>query len=98
MTSHTPPPTAAHSCDFRQPLRAGALRLDCPLCPSLVRPQGSVLDLACGMGRHTRFFSALNHTLTSVDKAPERRGPWRISPRRYRRHRKQRLAADGPQL
>lgn len=37
----------------------------------LVAPQGSVLDLACGMGRHTRFLSALNHTLTSVDKAPE---------------------------
>lgn len=37
----------------------------------LVRPRGQVLDLACGMGRHTRFFSALNHALTSIDKAPE---------------------------
>ena len=37
----------------------------------LVQPQGSVLDLACGMGRHTRFFHASNHALTSVDKAPE---------------------------
>lgn len=37
----------------------------------LVTPQGSVLDLACGMGRHTRFFHASGHALTSVDKAPE---------------------------
>ena len=34
-------------------------------------PIRTVLDLACGMGRHTRFFSALDHKLTSVDKAPE---------------------------
>ncbi|MEG0938177.1 MAG: class I SAM-dependent methyltransferase [Comamonas sp.] len=37
----------------------------------LVRPQGTVLDLACGMGRHTRYFSTSNHVLTSVDKAQE---------------------------
>ena len=37
----------------------------------LVRPQGTVLDLACGMGRHTRYFSASNHALTSVDKSQE---------------------------
>ena len=37
----------------------------------LVRPQGTVLDLACGMGRHTRYFFASNHALTSVDKSQE---------------------------
>lgn len=37
----------------------------------LVRPQGQVLDLACGMGRHTRFFSASKHAVTCVDKSQE---------------------------
>ena len=37
----------------------------------LVRPQGTVLDLACGMGRHTRYFFESNHALTSVDKSQE---------------------------
>ncbi|PIG00054.1 bifunctional 2-polyprenyl-6-hydroxyphenol methylase/3-demethylubiquinol 3-O-methyltransferase UbiG [Comamonas sp. 26] len=37
----------------------------------LLRPQGTVLDLACGMGRHTRYFFEANHALTSVDKSQE---------------------------
>ena len=38
----------------------------------LVRPAGSVLDLACGSGRHSRLFLALGHPVTAVDRAPER--------------------------
>lgn len=37
----------------------------------LVRPQGTVLDVACGSGRHMRWFSELGHTVTGVDRSPE---------------------------
>ncbi|MEG0052332.1 MAG: class I SAM-dependent methyltransferase [Comamonas sp.] len=37
----------------------------------LVRPGGTVLDLACGLGRHTRLFHASNHAVTSVDQSHE---------------------------
>lgn len=33
----------------------------------LVRPSGSVLDVACGNGRHTRFFLARGHEVVAVD-------------------------------
>ena len=33
----------------------------------LVKSQGAVLDVACGRGRHTRWFYEKNHTLTLVD-------------------------------
>ena len=35
----------------------------------LVKPRGVVLDVACGYGRHTRWFYELNHSLVAVDKA-----------------------------
>jgi len=35
----------------------------------LVPAQGRVLDLACGMGRHTRWFLARGHTVTAVDRS-----------------------------
>ena len=35
----------------------------------LVPAGGTVLDVACGYGRHTRFFHASNHAVTSVDSA-----------------------------
>ena len=35
----------------------------------LVRPGGTVLDVACGMGRHLRWFHEQNHAVTGVDKA-----------------------------
>jgi SAM-dependent methyltransferase len=38
----------------------------------LVRPAGPVLDVACGSGRHSRFFLALGHPVTAVDRAPDR--------------------------
>ena len=37
----------------------------------LVRPGGAVLDVACGSGRHMRFFHERNHPVTGVDRAPE---------------------------
>ena len=36
----------------------------------LLAPQGAVLDVACGQGRHMRFFSERNHAVTGVDIAP----------------------------
>lgn len=33
----------------------------------LVRPQGSVLDVACGGGRHCRHFLARGHAVTGID-------------------------------
>jgi SAM-dependent methyltransferase len=35
---------------------------------SLVPPGGRVLDVACGGGRHTRFFLAGGHPVTAVDR------------------------------
>lgn len=35
----------------------------------LVRPGGVVLDVACGYGRHARWFHASNHPLALVDRA-----------------------------
>lgn len=34
----------------------------------LVQPGGTVLDLACGSGRHARHFAALGHTVLAVDR------------------------------
>jgi SAM-dependent methyltransferase len=34
----------------------------------LVKPGGTVLDLACGYGRHTRFFAARGCKVTAVDR------------------------------
>lgn len=34
----------------------------------LVRPGGSVLDVACGYGRHCRLFRKLGHKVTGLDK------------------------------
>ncbi len=37
----------------------------------LVRPGGSVLDVACGHGRHLRWFAQQGHPVTGVDRSPE---------------------------
>ena len=37
----------------------------------LVKPGGSVLDVACGRGRHACWFAALNHPVTVVDRSQE---------------------------
>jgi SAM-dependent methyltransferase len=34
----------------------------------LIAPGGAVLDLACGGGRHARFFLAAGHPVTAVDR------------------------------
>lgn len=33
-------------------------------------PEGQVLDLACGSGRHARLFAALGHPVLAVDRDP----------------------------
>ena len=37
----------------------------------LVPTGGSVLDVACGHGRHMRWFSQRGHAVTGVDRSPE---------------------------
>ena len=37
----------------------------------LVASGGTVLDLACGHGRHVRWFSQRGHPVVAVDRAPE---------------------------
>jgi len=36
----------------------------------LVAPGAAVLDVACGQGRHVRWFAARGHRVTGVDRAP----------------------------
>ena len=65
----------------------------------LVPAGGSVLDLACGQGRHMRWFIERNHPVTGIDKAQEaivsiaylgeaicadiEAGPWPLPGRRF---------------
>jgi len=37
----------------------------------LVAPGGAVLDVACGQGRHLRWFAARGHPVVGVDRDPE---------------------------
>ena len=37
----------------------------------LAKPNGAVLDVACGHGRHAHFFHQLGHPVTAVDRARE---------------------------
>jgi SAM-dependent methyltransferase len=37
----------------------------------LIAPQGTVLDVACGAGRHMRFLAERGHAVTGVDRSPE---------------------------
>ena len=37
----------------------------------LVKPHGSVLDVACGRGRHAKWFYDRNHTVALVDRAQD---------------------------
>ena len=65
----------------------------------LVPAGGEVLDVACGHGRHMRWFASLGHPVTGVDRAPEaidavaslgealladiEKGPWPFSGRAF---------------
>jgi SAM-dependent methyltransferase len=37
----------------------------------LAPPRGTVLDVACGYGRHMRWFAGRGHPVTGVDRAPD---------------------------
>ena len=37
----------------------------------LIRPQGTVLDIACGSGRHMQYLAAQGHTVLGLDRSPE---------------------------
>ena len=37
----------------------------------LVAPGGAVLDVACGYGRHMRWFARRGHPVTGVDRSPD---------------------------
>jgi len=37
----------------------------------LVAPGGTVLDVACGRGRHLRWFAGRGHAVAGVDRDPE---------------------------
>jgi SAM-dependent methyltransferase len=37
----------------------------------LVRPSGSVLDIACGQGRHMQWFADRGHPVLGIDRSPE---------------------------
>jgi SAM-dependent methyltransferase len=37
----------------------------------LVKAHGTVLDLACGHGRHMKWFASQGHSVTGVDRSPE---------------------------
>jgi SAM-dependent methyltransferase len=37
----------------------------------LLAPGGSVLDVACGHGRHLRWFARRGHAVTGIDRSPE---------------------------
>ena len=65
----------------------------------LARAGGTVLDVACGQGRHLRWFAAQGHAVTGVDRSPEahaacagigefvladlENGPWPLDGRRF---------------
>ena len=40
-------------------------------CSELLRPCSTILDLACGSGRHARYLAGKGHDVTALDKNPE---------------------------
>ena len=65
----------------------------------LVPAGGAVLDVACGRGRHMRWFAGLGHSVTGIDRDPEavaaaavlgeaigadiENGPWPLAGRQF---------------
>lgn len=37
-------------------------------CATLIAPGGTVLDIACGTGRHSNMFAATGHKVTAIDR------------------------------
>ena len=46
-------------------------------CSDLLKPCSTILDLACGSGRHTHYLAGKGHHVTALDKNPE--ALWKIS-------------------
>ena len=40
-------------------------------CSDLLKPCSTILDLACGSGRHTHYLAGKGHDVTALDKNPE---------------------------
>ena len=40
-------------------------------CSELLRPGSTILDLACGSGRHANYLAAQGHDITALDKSSE---------------------------
>ena len=40
-------------------------------CSDLLKPCSTILDLACGSGRHTHYLAGKGHNVTALDKNPE---------------------------
>lgn len=57
------PTTACHSLG---PVSDWVLRWS-----HLIPPGGSILDIACGQGRHMKWFAERGHPVTGVDRSPE---------------------------
>ncbi|MBL8329851.1 MAG: class I SAM-dependent methyltransferase [Rubrivivax sp.] len=73
MTDRDPPsPPAAPAADPRPAVAAhAALGQPSPWLVRwrhLIRPAGTVLDLACGSGRHVRWLASAGHAVTGVDR------------------------------
>ncbi len=65
MTLAPPPPARpAHDAHGTEPPSAWVQRWS-----PLVKPAGTVLDVACGQGRHTHWFHARGHAVTAVDQS-----------------------------
>ena len=59
-------PSAASSCHPAAAASAWVRRWS-----HLVRPGGTVLDVACGEGRHLRWFASLGHPVVGVDRSAD---------------------------
>ena len=60
-----------NSVAFQMPHGAGEASAWVKRWSHLVRPAGTVLDIACGHGRHMRWFAQRGHAVTGIDRSPE---------------------------
>lgn len=92
--THAPAPTPAAVPHGLEPPSAWVQRW-----AHLIRPGGTVLDVACGHGRHVRWLAQQGHPVTGVDRSPEalntvaawghtvladiENGPWPLAGQRF---------------